>query len=612
MAVKSFGLDIGAKYTKLVVMDWRKDVLHAAHVPTPYRAQTGAPDTIDVDRLLESFGDAFPLRAFQRSKLATCIHSSYVAATMVSLPPMPQKEMTGAAVFEARRTMIPAPGADALFESLVVGAKSAHKTAKPELLVLKTERQGLDERLGSLKQAGLIPRIITTSSFALLNAAARKDLQKNHLAIIHFGATTLDITIAQKGKQRFFRSVNFGCRHLAIELSKMLGTSEDQAEQRLLAHSFTGSVKTDRPESANEDPSESAVAADQAKIQQLTQPYVERLVNEIRRSLAFYTEHSGQRVEKILLSGGGIMIPNLPSHWDRILGGEIQILDPFQHARMDEGFAGSPIAQAPLYAAAFGLAQILQEPGRRRRHEIVNFLPFEVKQRQQRILKTMLSLQLGLFLMAGVTAFWLKAKHEVGSLKTSIAIDESAARSLEPYVARQREHDALRQSVQGRLSMIDGLRASHPNGPAILRDVERSVPEGILLTSLALQKRQDEPGAGRFSAGSTPSLDEDQMERDPPRPLEGGADRPVSFLQKTSDAKTTWRLQLEGEITDRYEAAAALAEAFRARLARSQHLQEVTLVFPPLEQIEPRTTAEGRVELTQPQRYVLQIAATVK
>jgi type IV pilus assembly protein PilM len=57
---------------------------------------------------------------------------------------------------------------------------------------------------------------------------------------------------------------------------------------------------------------------------------IDNLIDEIRRSLRYYTKETGCReFQKILLSGGTAMLPNLNSHLAQQLNVTVELYNPF-------------------------------------------------------------------------------------------------------------------------------------------------------------------------------------------------------------------------------------------------------------------------------------------
>lgn len=585
MAHWSLGIDIGTAYTKVVGLDKRGEPVLVKRVPTPPTGFGGGEAQQVVNQL-----DALAPFALHQADIAACVPSQFVNSTVVTLPRMPGKDLASAAVYEARRTMIPRPGPEALFECQVVEEQNGDPT-KAKVLVIKTERQGLEERFNLLKQAGLVPKVITTSSFALLHAVSPADRRKGSLAMVHLGARTLDVITAKDGQQRFFRSLNLGCRDMVPEMAKALRVSEQEAE-RLLLDSGT-------PDPAASTPAPSPDPRLQT-VRPAIQSYLERIVTEIRRSFTYYRQESGERVDTILLSGGGVLIQNLFPYLTQHIGGDLKLCDPFYGLHHKEAAPGLEdlAALGPLYTAAYGLAQIAAAPPHSR--ETVNFLPRELRWHERRATKTVLGLQIGMGLLVSLGAAWLVTEGRAASIRSAIRTHQATYASLQP-VLTQHQHLSHRQRwLEARLAFITRLANTQPDLPAILEGIVRALPERIALTELTVS------GPNRLSSEAAPPAS--QL-----APPVGWSPATASPLGRgRADAEGPWRLSVTGTLQAHYEAALNLLERLKSRLEPSPYFSDVAVQLPRPEMLQPRTVGEGVVELTQPQSFAFTLTATVR
>lgn len=553
MATWYLGIDIGTAYTKLVGLDRRGMPVLVKSLPTPTAGpDVGEAPAFDAAQLVRALEAASP-QAPQQARIATCLHSRFVNAILVSLPNMPQKELAAAAVYEARRTMIPAPGPQALFEYQVL-ENTVDGQPKLELLVIKTERQGLEERLNPLKEAGLMPAIITPSSLALLRALSPDERRLDSLGMVHLGSRTLDVAAATRGKQRFFRSINLGCGEMSAALAAGGRMAEPEAERFLMT--------TGIPDAS--DPARQAI-----------QPYLDRLVTEIRRSLTFYRQESEERVETLFLSGGGVLIPNLVAYLKQHIGGDLRLCDPFVELRRKEGVSLEVIADhAPLYATAFGLAQIASDPPRK--GDTVNFLPAPAPWGARRLAKPAVWLRIGVGLLAALGAGWLLTEARAAALRSRLRAQQAAYATLQPALMQQQGLLARQQRLEARLGFLEGLSRSHPAIPAMLEDLARRLPEPVTLTELTISQLQaPAPAGGAGQAGS-------------------------------------WKLLFKGMVRAHYEEALGLLERLNRSLSQSPHFSEVVVEAPNVETLQPRSIGENQVELTASREFAFAVTAAVR
>jgi type IV pilus assembly protein PilM len=580
------GIDIGSVYTKIIELDSSRNLISAKKIPMLYAAGSSSEkQKIDFDKFLKLILDCYPLRKLQEAKIALSLYSGNSTYTLVTLPRMSKKEMSFSALIEAKRKMILPPGPEAVFESLLLEEKKVDKAYKTEVLVIKTEKQSVDERLDVFKKVGIFPKLITTSSFAVINSIPQEEIAQDNVAIVNIGANTLDITIAQKSKQRFFRSVNFGCRNIILDISEGLNIAETEAENNLIDQGiFLGlvSLEGSKPPSLADPRIE--------KLKQVIQLDLERIVNECRRSFIFYKEESGERIEKILFTGGGILAKDLFPYLAKNIGGESKILEPFKNINLDTHKGsldlGKITQEASLYASACGLAQVLCD--KRKLNEAVNFLPLELKKREGKLLRFIIITEVGLILILGLIWGWLGIKEKVPLIESLVTGTKSEYEALQHFIPEQKKVSERKQKLQEQLSSVEQIKNQSPNIVLILKEIGKLIPEGVTLTELSMSKA----GTAQQSLGSQGSAAGGSSQAGSESSSGGG-----------SGARGSWEIQLKGETSIPYEQFSQFIGNLAKKFELSSYFKEVQLTAPKTKLVV-KLTGENNVEFVTPSQVL--------
>ena len=299
MARHSVGLDIGSRTTKLLELDARKRVVQAASFDTPYlRGAGGAAEELDYPALLQHMVASLSSHTLEDTSFGLSVASRHLGSVLVTLPPMPKKELRSAAVIEARRVMLPPPEDDAVFEALPLGErKAAGKLAQFEYFVVSCSRRAIEATMNLLRSQAISPEIVTAPFFALLQAVPQQHPAEAPIAIADIGASSLDITIARAGQPRFFRSVEFGIDDVVARLAKDLSISSEEAGRTFAEWNASKAPDDSLPQELQ-------------RAAQMLQPSLDRIQHEIRRTFIFYGDASGERVDRIFLAGGGVLLPS--------------------------------------------------------------------------------------------------------------------------------------------------------------------------------------------------------------------------------------------------------------------------------------------------------------
>jgi hypothetical protein len=168
--------------------------------------------------------------------------------------------------------------------------------------------------------------------------------------VLSIGAGTVVVIAASGGEALFSRTLTSAngrrtTERIASELS--IGEAEAELYKRLGA--------------TNDPTSALAMLA--------TRPSVLELVDEVRASLEFYADQpSARRIRRLLVTGGGSLLPGLASALSDQLGLDVLAADPFENVRMGHtGFEPCDLPYlAPYMAAAVGVALGATRPKDRR------------------------------------------------------------------------------------------------------------------------------------------------------------------------------------------------------------------------------------------------------
>ena len=67
----------------------------------------------------------------------------------------------------------------------------------------------------------------------------------------------------------------------------------------------------------------------EGKIRNAILPIFASMSEEVRKALSLFAEENGRNVELLVLSGGGANLPGLAEEFTKLLGVEVQVIQPF-------------------------------------------------------------------------------------------------------------------------------------------------------------------------------------------------------------------------------------------------------------------------------------------
>ena len=209
-----------------------------------------------------------------------------------------------------------------------------------EVLLVAVQRAIIDERTDILLEAGLKPAIIDLNVFALMNAAElTNDLSSMGItALIDLGDSYTHINIIQDGTMGYTRDIPIGGYYCTNMLMSKFKVPFKQTLE-IKRGNFSSEIKEE----------------DVIKI--IAQAY-KRVLEEVQKSFEYFGTLSGNKVERILLCGGGSMIQGLDGFFADYLKVPVEILNPMQGVKVNpKNFDHSLIDEmGGLSTVALGLA----------------------------------------------------------------------------------------------------------------------------------------------------------------------------------------------------------------------------------------------------------------
>ena len=209
-----------------------------------------------------------------------------------------------------------------------------------EVLLVAVQRAVIDERTDILLEAGLKPAIIDLNVFALMNAAQlTNDLSSMGItALIDLGDSFTHINIIQDGTMVYSRDIPVGGSYCTKMIMSKFKVPFNQTLE-IKRGNFSSDL--------NEEDVVKIIA--QAS---------KRVLEEVQKSFEYFGTLSGNKVERILLCGGGSMIRGLDGFFADYLKVPVEILNPMQGIKVNpKNFDPSLIDEmSGLSTVALGLA----------------------------------------------------------------------------------------------------------------------------------------------------------------------------------------------------------------------------------------------------------------
>jgi type IV pilus assembly protein PilM len=247
------------------------------------------------------------------------VSNQKVIVRPMDLPYMPEDELENAVKYQVQE-FIPIPIDDAIVDYEVVDEYMTGEEERMQTILLAAaHRDMITAFIDAVVGAGLSPAAVELKAFAMARSLIKKEYQfleeeaepPGSVCLINIGAGICNICIVKEGTPRFVRMLMRGGDFFTKLLVDHLNISPADAEE----------IKGGRSTDANSNA--------------LLQREIQAFVGEVRRSLEYYISQSQERdLNKVILSGSGSKMINLPLELNRGLRLPIEIGHPLQNVQL--------------------------------------------------------------------------------------------------------------------------------------------------------------------------------------------------------------------------------------------------------------------------------------
>lgn len=319
---KAVGLDIGTSYIKLAVI---RDENGRITLDNFYLA----PVSKNISPALKKIADELQISS---AVVNIALSGPATVVRNLWLPRMKPDELKASLKYELDQ-YIPFPLEDIYYDCYVLEDDPLNrKEGQMRVVLAVAKKKFLDERLQQIQQAGLVPGIISVDAVSLCNAYTRELPAQRTAGLVDLGSRKTIINIISGNILIFTREIEYGTMEIKKAVSRGLEISDNEAEELICS----GDEKTT------------------GWIQELGN----KLGRELWSSFEYYEHQEQKPVEKIYVTGGGSLLPELVSSLGPLVGMPIGIWEPVTglNTEIDDNKKQQLRKKAPLFTIAAGLA----------------------------------------------------------------------------------------------------------------------------------------------------------------------------------------------------------------------------------------------------------------
>lgn len=336
------GIDVGSSAVKLVRLRESRGNYHLVNVGImPLAPETIVDNTImDSTAIVDVIQNLMSGMKVKVKRVSTSVSGHSVIIRKIMLPLMTDAELESSILWEAEQ-YIPFDISEVNIDFQIIGPDEKDPSLMNVMLVA-AKKDFVDDFVHIFAEAGLEPVVMDIDCFAVENMFDFNYgwVDNEVVALIDLGASATSVNVLKGDVSVFTRDIQAGGNLLSEELQKRLGISSEEAERAKLG---------DR----------NIADADPDSIDEVLRDAVENLVQEVQRSLDFFTATSSDdRITKVYLTGGVSRSAQVQETLESRLGIPTERVNPFRNLTINEKEFDAEYLDAigPMFSVAVGLA----------------------------------------------------------------------------------------------------------------------------------------------------------------------------------------------------------------------------------------------------------------
>lgn len=304
------GIDIGQNTVKVVCLSNNNSEIILEALGESRAPKIEGGKEMDREKFLDEAGkiirDLLNDLKIKNKQAVVSLPEDEVISRLVRLPPLKDNEIMDALRFEAE-TFVPFPLDEVSIDYEIIEKDDAGRL---NIFVIAARNDLINNYLRLFKSIGLELLALESPAIALRRVLKLGMPMVERLVVVDMGERYSDLFSINKENVYFARSLSVGGESLTRAISLNLNLDMTSAEEYKKAY---GMKETEL----------------EGKIKNAIMPVFNDISEEIRKTLALFVEDIGKPAELLVLTGGGANLPGMAEELTKLLGIEVQILQPF-------------------------------------------------------------------------------------------------------------------------------------------------------------------------------------------------------------------------------------------------------------------------------------------
>jgi type IV pilus assembly protein PilM len=335
-AINFVALDIGSTAIRAVELRGNsvpKTLVRYASLPIdPRVSQSDAKDS------MQSLSDAVTALMdqgkFAEKNIVVGIPSNKVFATVVDFPKLPKNELEKTVSYQLE-SHIPSPLDEVKVDWALLGDSPTAEN-QVEVLISSVNNSYAEARLDALENIGLNVIALEPDALALARSLVPGTATQPML-LLDIGDLATDLIITFNGSPRLIRSIPVGGQSFLKAAMQNLNVDQERAAEFV----YKFGMNTEKLE---------------GQVAKALQSTVDNLVNEVQKSIKFFTtRYKQQQLDRIIVSGRASTVPNLALYIANSTGVQVEIGNSWQNVNYPMNQHDQLAQVASHFTVAIGL-----------------------------------------------------------------------------------------------------------------------------------------------------------------------------------------------------------------------------------------------------------------
>lgn len=339
---KHFGLDIGTTAIKLIQLEpdvkemFKMVASGAASVPP----KSDSPEKDD-QAVIEAVRSLVSQTKVTAKQVVISLPESQVYTRVIEMPYLTEPDLSAAIKWQAEQ-FLPIPIDEVVQRHQVISQpETGTPDAKMQVLLVAAPINLVNARIALVARAGLEVIGVETEIFAASRSLVSPDVSTPTTLLVCMGSEATTFALLSNSDIALVQSIATGGKALTRAIATDLGLDTSQAEQYKKAYGLDETKL-------------------EGRVHKAVKPLVDIVIEEARRIIAYRTTHfSSDPVKRLVISGGGGLVPGLVTYLAETLTVEAQLGDPFVSVNLSDKQKTALGQDRTVFSTAVGLAMKL-------------------------------------------------------------------------------------------------------------------------------------------------------------------------------------------------------------------------------------------------------------